>query len=388
MKVIKNGLMPIKIWADEVDGKAMKQIMDLASLPFVYRHIAIMPDVHAGMGMPIGGVMATRGVVVPNAVGVDIGCGMCAVKTSLCSRELSRNVLEEKIVPKIKQLVPLGFDWHETDRDEELMPKGYDIDKMPVVRNNYKAAIKQLGTLGGGNHFMEIQEDEEGVVWLMIHSGSRNLGAKVAEYYANKARYWNEKWYSNVVEGLEFLPIEVQEAKDYMTEMRYCVDFAFANRALMMEQMKLVLKEQFPRVEFEDMINIAHNYASWEKHFGESVLVHRKGATRAFEGEKGIIPGSQGTSSYIVEGLGNPQSFMSCSHGAGRVMSRSAAKKCLDLKEEIARLDRAGVVHGMQTVQDLDEAPSAYKDIDEVMACELDLIRPIVKLRPLAVIKG
>ena len=170
--------------------------------------------------------------------------------------------------------------------------------------------------------------------------------------------------------------------------LNFCIDFAFANRALMMQRIKEAFTEHLPSVQFDEMINIAHNYAAWEEHFGEHVLVHRKGATRAFAGEVGIIPGSQGAASYIVEGLGNVENFMSCSHGAGRLMSRTAAKANLNLKDEIARLDNAGVIHAMRGVKDLDEAPSAYKDIDEVIACELDLIRPIVKLKPMAVIKG
>ncbi len=388
MKTIKGKLLPIQMWVDEVESKAMEQVMNLASLPFAFHHVAIMPDVHAGLGMPIGGVLATHGVVIPNAVGVDIGCGMCAVKTSLKREELQKKILTKSILTQIRKEIPLGFDWHDSVQEEWLMPQGYHLENMTIVERNYKAARKQLGTLGGGNHFIEIQEDEEGMVWIMIHSGSRNLGTKVAEYYAGKAKHWNEKENTDTMKGLEFLPIEVQEAKDYMCEMQYCVDFALANRALMMERVKCAFAKSFPTIQFEEMINIAHNYASWEQHFGEEVLVHRKGATRAFKGEIGIIPGSQGTSSYIVEGLGNPESFMSCSHGAGRLMSRTAAKAKLNLKDEIAKLDSAGVVHAMRSVKDLDEAPSAYKDIDEVIACELDLIKPIVKLRPIAVIKG
>lgn len=379
---------PIKMWVNEVEPKAMEQIQNLASLPFVFKHVAIMPDVHAGKGMPIGGVLATRGVVIPNAVGVDIGCGMCAVKTSLNREQLPKEILTNGVMKHIRAEIPLGFDWHNTPQDEALMPSGHNFDKMPMVRNLYKSALKQLGTLGGGNHFIEIQYDETDAVWIMIHSGSRNLGAKIADYHTEKARFWCEKWYANPIKGLEYMPIESDIARVYMSEMNYCVDFALANRALMMERIKAAFVAQFPEVKFEEMINIAHNYASWENHFGENVLVHRKGATRAFSGEVGIIPGSQGTASYIVEGLGNAESFMSCSHGAGRLMSRTAAKANLNLQDEIARLDSAGVVHAMRTTKDLDEAPSAYKDIDEVIACELDLIRPIVKLRPLAVIKG
>lgn len=387
MQVFKKQRIPIKLWADRIDENAMVQAEDLASLPFAYHHIALMPDVHCGLGMPIGGVLVTKGVVVPNAVGVDIGCGMCAVKSSLRVEEVNRKNLS-KVVELIKERVPVGMEHHAHLCDESLLPQGYDVEKLPYVKTQLTAARHQLGTLGGGNHFMEIQKSKEGDVWMMIHSGSRNVGKRVADHYGKIAKRLNAMWYSSTVEGLEFLPIETAEAKAYWNEMLWCVDFALCNRRAMMNATCESLSSVFPHVEFEPMINIAHNYAAWENHFGRDVIVHRKGATRAYNGEIGIIPGSQGSKSYIVQGLGNPESFMSCSHGAGRVMGRREACNVLDLKKEIRRMNAKGIIHGISERRHLDEAPSAYKDIDTVMANQVDLVKPIVQLSPLAVIKG
>lgn len=387
MQVFDKQRIPIKLWADRIDENAMVQAEDLASLPFAYHHIALMPDVHCGLGMPIGGVLVTKGVVVPNAVGVDIGCGMCAVKSSLRVEEVNRKSLS-KVVELIKERVPVGMEHHAHLCDESLLPQGYDVEKLPYVKTQLTAARHQLGTLGGGNHFMEIQKSKEGDVWMMIHSGSRNVGKRVADHYGKIAKRLNAMWYSSTVEGLEFLPIETAEAKAYWNEMLWCVDFALCNRRAMMDAMCESLSSVFPHVEFEPMINIAHNYAAWENHFGRDVIVHRKGATRAYNGEIGIIPGSQGSKSYIVQGLGNPESFMSCSHGAGRVLGRREACNVLDLKKEIRRMNAKGIIHGISERRDLDEAPSAYKDIDTVMANQVDLVKPIVQLSPLAVIKG
>ncbi len=260
-----------------------------------------------------------------------------------------------------------------------------------MVERNYTKASKQLGTLGGGNHFIEIQHGSDDAIWIMIHSGSRNLGLQVADFYNKKAKELNKKWYTAVDPkwDLAFLPIESNEAHAYLDEMNYCVEFAFANRSLMMERVKHSFLEVLDgQVEFDDIINIAHNYAAWENHFNENVLVHRKGAIRAREGEVGIIPGSQGTKSYITEGLGNPQSFESCSHGAGRVMGRKQAQRELDLETEIKRLNDKNIIHAIRSPKDLDEATGAYKDIDAVMANQQDLVKVKVELEPLAVIKG
>lgn len=383
---VKGTRLNAKLWLDEVEPSCMEQIVDLASLPFAYKHIAIMPDAHAGKGMPIGGVLATKGVVVPNAVGVDIGCGMCAAKTNLKAGQLERKTITS-VMSGIRQRIPLGFENRKCPVDRTILPEE-DFEKLPFLKGKEKKMLCELGTLGGGNHFIEIQKDvDTDDVWLMIHSGSRNTGLQVATHYNKLAEYWCEKWYAEYIRGLAFMPMEVGEAKDYFREMHYCMRFAFANRSLIMSLIQEAFSAVCPEIEFEPMINIAHNYAAWEQHFGENVIVHRKGATSARKGEIGIIPGSMGTKSYIVEGLGNPDSFMSCSHGAGRKLSRSAARQTLILKEECEKMESRGIIHGMRA-SGIDEAPGAYKDIDKVIALEADLVKPIIELVPLAVIKG
>ncbi len=385
IKVISTEKKPIKLWLQDIDEVALEQAKNIANLPFAFRHVAIMPDAHQGFGMPIGGVLATQEVVVPNAVGVDIGCGMCAFRTELQSLDQADL---KAIHQRIKQLIPVGFDHHEKKQPENLMPE-MNPD-MKIVRQEYESALYQIGTLGGGNHFVEIQEGSDGYIWIMIHSGSRNIGYKVAEYYNHKAVELNQKYFSSVKKEwqLAFLPLNTDHFKNYLLEMQFCVDFALANRKLMMERVKQAFAERLGDIEFNQFINIAHNYAKWENHFGQNVIVHRKGATSAKVGEKGIIPGSQGTKSYIVEGLGNPESFHSCSHGAGRVLGRKEAQRQLSLEKEKEKLDRQGILHSIQNVSDLDEAPSAYKDIDLVMENQKDLVRILIELKPLAVVKG
>lgn len=401
MNVIKkeNYKVPVFSWCPEIEENAMEQIDNLVRLPFVFNRVAVMSDCHSGFGMPIGGVLATKGVVIPNAVGVDIGCGMCAVKTSLT--EIDTETLK-KIMGEIRKVIPLGFNKHDNGQDECLIPYrllSEMIEKYPVVSKEYNNALKSLGTLGGGNHFIEIQKGSDGYIWIMIHSGSRNLGKQVADYYNKLAVELNRKWFSDVPKEWElaFLPVDSEEGQSYIREMNYCVDFALANRQLMMDRImeifKNIIGSDFNNItskEFNnvDIINIAHNYARLENHFGENVWVHRKGATLATENTIGIIPGSQGTKSYIVKGKGNKESFMSCSHGAGRKMSRTQAIEELDLEKEIKMLDDLGVIHGIRNKEDLDEAPSSYKNIDEVMENQKDLVEILVELTPLAVIKG
>ena len=381
---------PVKIWTDDVEESAMQQIENLCTLPFLFHHLAIMPDVHAGMGMPIGGVLACVDAVIPNAVGVDIGCGMCAVKTNWRVEDISADVLRKQIMRGIRERIPLGMDHHKERQDESYLPQGHDIDKLTVVKAQYISAQRQVGTLGGGNHFIELQRDEQGMLWIMIHSGSRNLGKQVGDHYNKLAVMLNERWHSVVKPELRlaFLPLRTQEFNDYWAEMQYCVEFALCNRRLMMERIQEVIADALPGIKFEPMINIAHNYAAWEHHYGKNVIVHRKGATLAREGIIGIIPGSQGTASYIVEGLGNPDSFNSCSHGAGRLMSRTAAVKTLSLEDEVKKLDEQGIVHAIRSQRDLEEAAGAYKDIEQVINNELDLVKILTRLLPIAVIKG
>ena len=388
VKIINN--RPVKIWTNDVEETAMRQIENLTTLPFLHHHLAIMPDVHAGMGMPIGGVLACDGAVIPNAVGVDIGCGMCAVKTNWKMEDLPAHVIRKEIMKGIRARIPLGMEHHKEAQDAKYLPQGHDIDKMEIVKRRQHSILHEVGTLGGGNHFIELQKDEEGNLWIMIHSGSRNLGKQVGDYYNKIAVSLNEKWHSVVSPEirLPFLPHGTREFGAYWNEMKYCIDFALCNRRLMMERIQEVIADSLKGIEFEPMINIAHNYAAFEHHFGKDVIVHRKGATLAREGVIGIIPGSQGTASYIVEGLGNPDSFCSCSHGAGRVLSRKAAIKTLDMDAEVRNLEAKGIIHAIRCQDDMQEASGAYKDIDTVIANESDLVKVKTKLLPIAVIKG
>lgn len=392
MKIIYNidkQKLPIKLWLEDIEDGAMAQIMNLSNLPFAFKHIAVMPDSHQGYGMPIGGVLATRGYVIPNAVGVDIGCGMCAIRTSI--QEINISQIKE-IMGKIRESVPVGFNHNKEKQDESFMPMPFEElkeMKITVVERQYESALKQIGTLGGGNHFIELQKGNDGFVWVMIHSGSRNLGKQVADYYNKIADELNERYFSIIdkKQELAFLPINSPEGIAYLMEMNFCVDFALANRKLMMEKIKACIYEVMNN-SFEPMINIAHNYAIMEHHFNSDVMIHRKGATLAREGTIGIIPGSQGTKSYIVKGLGNTESFNSCSHGAGRKMGRNQAIKTLNLEEEIKKLNDQNIVHAIRGVKDLDEASGAYKDIDVVMNNQKDLVEILVELSPLGVIKG
>lgn len=390
--VLSTESKPIKLWLEGIEDGALAQAKNLANLPFVFKHIAIMPDAHRGYGMPIGAVMATQGVIVPNAVGVDIGCGMCAVRTSLQDLDQAsiKKIMGGSAENKggIRGRVPVGFNHHSKKQDEVWMPE--PNDDTPIVKSQYNSAVKQVGTLGGGNHFIEIQKGSDGCIWLMIHSGSRNIGYQVAKHYNDLAVELNGKWFSQIPREWElaFLPSDSQEGKTYQAEMQYCVDFALSNRRLMMERTKDAVSAICPDAQYDGLINIAHNYAAMEHHFGADVMVHRKGATKAQEGQLGIIPGSQGSASYIVRGLGNRESFESCSHGAGRKMGRKQAQRELNLEAEKKRLDDLGVIHAIRNKRDLDEAAGAYKDIAAVMANQADLVQIEVGLRPLAVIKG
>lgn len=387
IKVESNEKLPIKMWLSEIENEALNQAKNLANLPFAFRHIALMPDSHSGYGMPIGGVLATHKTIVPNAVGVDIGCGMCAMRTNI--KETEKSDLQ-KIIDIIKELVPVGFNWHKEKQSENMMPEKPTKEDAPIVNQQYEPALMQVGTLGGGNHFIELQQGSDGYLWAMIHSGSRNIGKKVADHYNKVAKELNELWFSSVPKewDLAYLPFDTKEARLYFREMQYCVDFAFANRKQMMNKIKVSLQEVLPNIVFDEIINIAHNYAAWENHFNNNVIIHRKGATRAYSNEIGIVPGSMGTKSYIVRGLGNNESFKSCSHGAGRIMGRKQAQRTLDLLQEQKMLNKQNIIHDVDSIDKLDEAPSAYKNIDTVMSNQNDLVEIVVELKPLAVMKG
>lgn len=383
--------IPIKLWLDDIEEGALQQARNLANLPFAFHHIAIMPDAHFGYGMPIGGILATEDVIIPHAVGVDIGCGVCAVKTSLSA--IDRPQMKQ-VMTAVRHVVPLGFKHHSEPAPTHLMPPlqgGAEERLLPIVEQEYDNARTQLGTLGGGNHFIEFQQGGDGIIWIMVHSGSRNLGFKVAHHYNKAADQLNRKSRTPVPRSwqLACLPLESKEGRRYLAEMNYCVQFAKTNRMLMLERIEEALLETVsPDIRFEPPVNIAHNYAAAEIHFGKKVMVHRKGATRAYLNEIGIIPGSQGTLSYIVTGKGNPESFCSCSHGAGRKLGRKQAQKLLDLDKEKKKLEQQGILHALRRRRDLEEAAGAYKDIEKVIRLQEDLVDILEILRPLAVIKG
>lgn len=344
-----------------------------------------MPDAHQGYGMPIGGVMATVDNIVPNAVGVDIGCGMCAARTTALANDLDQSFLKS-VMSDVRQRIPVGFNRHKSPQ------KWSGFDKAPnvsVIQKEIKNAKFQIGTMGGSNHFIEIQKDTKGRVWVMVHSGSRNFGLQIARHFNQLAIKLNAKWKSPVPKSWELahLPFDHPEGKKYFEAMTFAVEFALANRQRMLQRIGEVLFDA-REIELEEPINIAHNYAVVERHFKREVIVHRKGATRAFRDELGIVPGSQGTSSYIVRGLGNPDSFRSCSHGAGRTMGRKQARRQLNLEVEKKRLDDLGVIHTIRSKKQLDEAASAYKDISTVMENQADLVEIVEEMRPLAVIKA
>jgi tRNA-splicing ligase RtcB len=324
------------------------------------------------------------------AAGVFVhNCGMHAVKTPMV--ELSTDHLKE-IMGEIRKKIPVGFN-HRKESFEQFMPKDAGtIDNAKIICRQFESACHQIGTLGGGNHFIEIQKDSVGYIWFMIHSGSRNLGKQVCDHYNKLAKELNAEYFSSVDPkwDLAFFPKDSEEGVMYVEEMNYCLEFAKANRQLMADDIKDIFRSYYaanflPMLEEYD---VHHNYLRMEHHFGENVIVHRKGATRAYKDEIGIIPGSQGTKSYIVKGMGNAESFMSCSHGAGRALGRGAAKRTLNLQDEQKKLDDQGIFHAIRGVDDLDEAAGAYKNITEVMDAQSDLVEIVTELSPLGVIKG
>jgi len=373
------GKVPVKSWCERVEKGALDQVANLANHPKVFRHVALMPDCHVGYGMPIGGVVACKDAVIPNAVGVDIGCGMCAVQTDFPVSEISRHRIFQ-CLEMVKRRVPLG-EGHCHKQPQEWERFG----KLPgwLDGRARELAFKNLGSLGGGNHFIEIQAGDDGNVWLMLHSGSRNLGYRIAEHHHQRAvELCRRKGIELPTDALAYLESDSEEGQAYIREMNMALDYALENRARMMTVLKEAFYHTCLSVVFLKEINIHHNYAALEEHFGESVWVHRKGATSAKKNEMGIIPGSMGTPSYIVRGKGQADSFASCSHGAGRTMGRMAASRSFS-KEECDKAMEGIVFSGWHTMRgrgkkgrgmlDLSEAPQAYKNIDEVIEAELDL---------------
>lgn len=408
MFAIQRGCYPIKIWLEkeqDLEESCLEQALHLAQLPFLHKWVCLMPDTHTGMGMPIGGVIAAKGVVIPNAVGVDIGCGMAYVKTSIPVKALKETMtgsgnLVQGIVGDILRNIPVGFAHHKTpmpcytlDRAMEELSL-YEADS--ELLGQLEAGYFQVGTLGGGNHFIELQEDEEGFLSVMLHSGSRHFGKSVCDYFHQKAREQNCRWYSQVPDEyrLAFLPVDTLEGRQYLNWMNLSMDFARENREKLMLAVKAVLEKWIGRytdleLKYEGEINCHHNYAALENHFGENVWVHRKGAVRAREGELTVIPGAMGSYSYVVRGLGNPESFCTSSHGAGRAYSRRGAMEAFSCEEVMVDLKNQGVILGKKNKKDVaEESRFAYKDIDRVMENQKDLVEPVRRLRTIGVVKG
>jgi tRNA-splicing ligase RtcB (3'-phosphate/5'-hydroxy nucleic acid ligase) len=400
----ENGV-PIKAWTKGValEPAAEKQLRNVAMLPFVYKWVAAMPDVHWGIGATVGSVVPTKGAIIPAAVGVDIGCGMMAVQTTLHANDLPDSLAGIRSV--IEKAVPHGRTnnggpgdkgaWEEVpaaalDAWAALKP-GYDaiIEKHPQLGNKRGNSVNHLGTLGTGNHFIEVCLDRDQNVWFMLHSGSRGVGNRIGSYFIELAKNDMRKWMINLPDAdLAYLPEGTDHFKDYCNAVKWAQDFAFQNRQLMMANIVRAVTASGEVRPFEatlQAVNCHHNYVAWENHYGENVMVTRKGAVRARQGDMGIIPGSMGARSYIVRGKGNEESFHSCSHGAGRAMSRAEAKRKFTLA------DHAAATSGVECRKDadvIDETPGAYKPIDAVMAAQTDLVEVVHTLRQVVCVKG
>lgn len=388
-RIWETGALPIYSWADEIESTALEQAINVAHHPHAVEHVALMPDAHAGMGVPIGCVFITENVVVPNAVGVDIGCGVAAKNTGLPLHKVKP--LLPAILKKIRELVPVGFDHHKKPQEGKVLDEApRDI---PVVKQEWDSARHQLGTLGGGNHFIEFSTDEDDTVWILVHSGSRNVGLKVANYFQKIAKEENKKDGIDVPPQLNFLHLQRESGRDYMRAMQWCVEFAATNRKLIMlkamEALAAFTDFHFTKEERLTVENCIHNYAAAEKHFGRNVIVHRKGAINASAGRQVVIPGSMETFTFIGVGQGNKYSFNSCSHGAGRTMSRTKARDTVSSKEVLERLKSKGIELNMPNPKNVvDESAESYKDIHKIMEQQSDLVKPVHVLTPVGVIKG
>ena len=399
---------PIKIWLkdkEDIEDGCLEQALNLSNLPFIHKWVALCPDTHQGYGMPIGGVICTKNVIIPNAVGVDIGCGMGFIETNIPANLLKETntdngLLSQMLVGIIMRNIPTGFKKHKEPQDSIVSNKIKSViyqDEQELLLEEISNLYYQVGTLGGGNHFIELQEDDKGNLCIMLHSGSRHFGYAVAKHFNNLAKELNQKWHSEVPikNGLAFLPTDSKEGQDYIKYMQLAMQYAKENRHVMMEKVKNylfnVIKKytDFDNIEIKMQVNAHHNYADIENHYGQNVWVHRKGAIRARKGDIGIIPGAMGSYSYIVKGLGNKESFDSCSHGAGRLMSRTKALDKYSTQEVMEDLKSNDVILGRTSKEKVaDESRWAYKNIDEVIENEKDLAKPIKKLKTIAVVKG
>lgn len=403
MKVFhEKGTAPIKAWIDHVpiEDVAMKQLQNISRLPFIYKHVAVMPDVHWGMGATVGSVIATKGAVCPAAVGVDIGCGMMAVKTNITAKDLPENL--HLIRCDIEKAVPHGRTnnggpgdrgaWHDVpqlcgDQWTALFDQRYKdiIDRHPKAKA-YNTA-NHLGTLGGGNHFVEVCLDTEQNFWIMLHSGSRGMGNKIGQYFIERAQQECEKYFISLPDkDLAYLVEKTDLFNDYVEAVELAQDYALLNRGTMMRNTIAAIRLSIPHLEVVDTaVNCHHNYISRENHFDHNVIVTRKGAVRARATDLGIIPGSMGAKSFIVRGKGNVESFCSCSHGAGRAMSRGEAKKRITMEDHAK--DTAGV-ECRKDEDVIDESPKAYKNIDDVMRSQEDLVEIVATLKQILCVKG
>ena len=389
---INEGLVPVKVYTGEIEPAARAQLVNISKLPIVHHHVAAMPDVHLGIGATVGSVIPTKQAIIPAAVGVDIGCGMMAARLSLSANQLDEAALK-KVFGQLTRDVPVGFDQHRDARDSakrfkksltRIMQKHPGIGKR-VGRNSHWA--QQLGTLGGGNHFIEICLDESDRVWAMLHSGSRGIGNAIGSYFIELARRDAERAQLNLPDrDLAYFPEGAKHFDDYVEAVGWAQDYARANREEMMDLVLDAMHRHLPPFEVTDeAVNCHHNYVEPEEHYGERVWLTRKGAIRAREGELGIIPGSMGARSYIVRGKGSKESFHSCAHGAGRLMSRGAAQKKFSLED--LQTQTEGVICRKDKGV-LDEIPGAYKNIDEVMANQSDLVEVVHTLKQVVCVKG
>lgn len=396
------GGVPIKMWTRgvPVDDRAREQLASAAKMPFIFRHVAAMPDVHVGIGATVGSVIPTKGAIIPAAVGVDIGCGMMAARTSLLATDLPDHL--EGVRSAIEQAVPHGRDVNRSKRDKGSWgtPPPAIVEAWAMLAARFKRItdkypklektnnLVHLGTLGTGNHFIELCLDEEGRVWVMLHSGSRGVGNAIGSYFIELAKEDARRWHLNLPDkDLAYFPEGTEHFDDYVEAVGWAQDFAALNRRMMMTNVIAALRQVIAKP-FEaelEAVNCHHNYVAREQHFGENVLVTRKGAVRAAKGVMGIIPGSMGAKSFIVRGLGNPESFNSCSHGAGRVMSRTQAKREVTLEEHLR--DTAGV-ECRKDEGVIDETPRAYKPIEAVMAAQSDLVEIVHTLKQVVCVKG
>jgi len=394
-KIITKGKVRVKIYTDDIEPQAYQQLCNLSQLPFIHRHIAAMPDVHFGKGATVGSVIPCKGAIIPSAVGVDIGCGMNALRLSINAGELPDNL--RKVRSAIEDAIPVGFDRHKTDKARastvRALSVGLDglLERHPKMlkmqTKPYQTWVRQLGTLGGGNHFIEICLDENDDVWIMLHSGSRGVGNIIGQYFIRLAQKDMQQHIANLPDkDLAYFTEGAQHFDDYVNAVSWGQDYAMENRREMMRLIVDALKKALPKFGVtKEAINCHHNYVSVENHFGENVYITRKGAIRAGVDELGIIPGSMGAKSYIVRGKGNPESFSSCSHGAGRRMSRGKAKH--HFSEEDIEIQTAGV-ECRKDKGVLDEIPGAYKDIDVVMQNQNDLVSVEHTLRQVVCVKG